>query len=55
VKFALPFGLLAVGLMTAAVTVWTRGQGPWPRAVAIVSGLCLASGALFWGVVAVVA
>ena len=35
VKFALPFGLLAVGLMTAAVTVWTRGRISWPRSVAL--------------------
>lgn len=49
VKFALPFGLLAVGLMTAAVTVWTRGRMPWPRSVALAFGLCVAAGALFWG------
>jgi hypothetical protein len=55
VKFALPFGLLAVALMTAAVTVWTRRRRPWPQAVAIAFGLCVAAGALFWGVVALFA
>jgi hypothetical protein len=52
VKFALPFGLVAVALMTAAVLVWTRGRWRWPQAVAIAFGLCVASGALFWGVLA---
>jgi hypothetical protein len=54
-KFALPFGLLAVGLMTAAVVVWTRGRRPWPQDVAIALGLCVVAGALFWGVLALVA
>jgi hypothetical protein len=55
VKFALPFGLLAVGLMTAAVTVWTRRRWPWPQTVAIAFGLCVLAGALFWGVLALFA
>jgi hypothetical protein len=55
VKFALPFGLVAVGLMTAAVLVGTRGRRPWPQAAAIALGLCVVAGALFWGVLALVA
>jgi hypothetical protein len=54
-KFALPFGILSVGLMTAAVTVWTRGRLSWPRTAAIALGLCVAGGALFWGAVALFA
>jgi hypothetical protein len=54
-KFALPFGILAIGLMTAAVTVWTRAQLSWPRSVVLAIGLCVASGALFWGGLAVFA
>jgi len=54
-KFALPFGVVAVGLMTAAVTVWTRGSRGWPQTIAIAFGLCVAAGAVFWGVLALVA
>ena len=51
-QFALPFGLVAIGLMTAAVTVWTSGRGRWLRSLAIALGLCVAVPLVFWGVLA---
>ena len=54
-KFALPFGIAALGLMTAAVTVWTHGRWSWVRSLAIGLGLCVAAGLLFSGGVALFA
>jgi len=54
-KFALPFGLAAIGLMTAAVTVFTRGRWSWMRSLAIALGLCVVIPLLFWGVLALFA
>jgi hypothetical protein len=54
-KFALPFGILALGLMTAAVLVWTRASLSWPRSVGLGLGLCVAAGLLCVGVLAVFA
>jgi hypothetical protein len=51
-KFALPFGVAALGLMAAAVTVWRSGRGSWLGAFAIALGLCVAVPLLFWGVIA---
>ena len=51
-KFALPFGILAIGLMTAAVTVFTRGQGSWVGSLGIAVGLCVVVPLVFWGVLA---
>ena len=54
-KFALPFALVAVGLMTAAVAVWTSGRGPWLRALGGGIGLCLLVGVVFAAGVATLA
>jgi hypothetical protein len=51
-KFALPFGILALGLTTAAVTVFTRGRGSSLRAVLVAFGACVVCGLLFAGWVA---
>jgi hypothetical protein len=51
-EFALPFGLIALGLMTTAVTGWTRGERSLLRSFAIAVGLCVAVPVLFWGVLA---
>jgi hypothetical protein len=55
VKFALPFGLVALGLMTAAVTVWTRGSLSWPTSLALALGLCVSAGLLCVGLLALFA
>ena len=55
VKFALPFGLVALGLMTAAVTVWTRGSLSWPQSIALALGLCVGAGLLCVGLLALFA
>jgi len=54
-QFALPFGLVAVALMTAAVAVWTRRRWSLLRSLAIGLGLCVAVGLLFSGGVALFA
>lgn len=51
-KFALPFGILALGLMTVAVTVYTVGRGSWIRATLVALGSSVACGLLFAGWVA---
>jgi hypothetical protein len=54
-KFALPFGIVAIGLMTAAVTVFTAGRWSWVRSLGVALGLCVVVPLLLWGVVALFA
>ena len=50
-KFALPFGIAALGLMTVAVTLFMRGGGSWMRALLVAIGSCVVGALLFWGFV----
>jgi hypothetical protein len=48
-QFALPFGLLAIGVMTVAVTLFTAGRGSWQRALVVAVASCVVGGALVVG------
>lgn len=48
-KFALPFALAAIGLVTAAAYLFMAARGSWPRALAVAVGSCVAGGLLFAG------
>jgi len=50
-KFALPFGVLALGFVTTAVTLFGTGRGSWMRALLVAIGACVAGALLFWGFV----
>jgi hypothetical protein len=54
-QFALPFGILAIGLMTAAVTVFTSGRWSLLRTVALALGLSVAVPLVVLGVAALFA
>lgn len=55
-KFALPFGLAAIGVMTVAAYLFMIApplrRGSWPRALVVSVGSCVAGGLLFAGFVA---
>jgi hypothetical protein len=51
-KFALPFGVAALGLTMIAVTLFMGGGGSWVGGLLVAIGACVGAALLFWGVAA---